>query len=67
MRWQTLQKQVKQARDALMLYHLEESDDSDDEKELDGYLQRRITNYIENKSVRDLVNEGRLEPQPIFQ
>lgn len=59
--------QVKQARDALLLYHLEESDDSEEEKELDGYLQKSITTYIENKSVRDLVNEGRLEPQPIFQ
>jgi len=58
---------VKQARDALTLYHLEESDDSDDEKELDDYLQSKITNYIDNKSVRDLVNQGLLEPQPIFQ
>ena len=45
----------------------EGSDDSDDEKELDGYLQSKITNYIDNKSVRDLVNQGLLEPQPIFQ
>ena len=58
---------MKQARDALTLYHLEESDDSDDEKELDDYLQSKITNYIDNKSVRDLVNQGLLEPQPIFQ
>jgi hypothetical protein len=64
---QELQKQVKQARDALLLYHLEESDDSDDERELDSYLKRRITEYIDSKSVRDLVNEGKLEPQPIFQ
>ena len=64
---QELQKQVKQARDALLLYHLEESDDSDDERELDSYLQRRITDYIDSKSVRDLVHEGKLEPQPIFQ
>lgn len=62
-----MQVQVKQARDALLLYHLEESDDSEDEKELDEYLQKSITGYIENKSVRDLVAEGRLEPQPIFQ
>ena len=58
---------MKQARDALLLYHLEESDDSEDERELDVYLKRRITDYIESKSVRDLVNEGKLEPQPIFQ
>jgi hypothetical protein len=65
--WQKLEREVKQARDALTLYHLEESDDSDDEKELDDYLQSKITNYIDNKSVRDLVNQGLLEPQPIFQ
>lgn len=64
---QVLQRQVKQARDALLLYHLEESDDSEDERDLDAYLKRRITDYIESKSVRDLVNEGKLEPQPIFQ
>ena len=67
LRLQALEKQVKQARDALTLYHLEESDDSDDEKDLDDYLQTRITDYIDNKSVRDLVEEGLLEPQPVFQ
>ena len=64
---QDLQKQVKQARDLLLLYHLEESDDSEDERRMDAYLANSITNYIENKSVRDLVNEGRLEPQPFYQ
>lgn len=58
---------MKQARDALLLYHLEESDDSEDERDLDVYLKRSITDYIESKSVRDLVHEGKLEPQPIFQ
>jgi hypothetical protein len=51
----------------LLLYHLEESDDSEEERGLDAYLANSITNYIENKSVRDLVNEGRLEPQPFYQ
>ncbi len=58
---------MKQARDVLLLYHLEESDDSEEERGLDAYLANSITNYIENKSVRDLVNEGKLEPQPFYQ
>ena len=62
-----LQKEVKQARDALLLYHLQESDDSEEEKELDSYLERKITEYIDNKSVKDMVNDGLLDPQPIFQ
>ena len=66
-RCEGLQKQVKKHKDTLLLYHLEESDDSEDERDLDTYLKRRIADYIDSKSVRDLVNEGKLEPQPIFQ
>ena len=47
-----------------MLFHVEESDSSGDEKELDDYLKRRVDQYIESKTVKDLVNEGKMEPIP---
>jgi hypothetical protein len=50
-----LSKHVKQARDALVLYALEESDSSEDEKELDQYLQTQIDNYIESKTAQQLI------------
>jgi hypothetical protein len=53
---------VKQARDALVLYNLEESASSEDEKELDDYLQKQITEYIESKTARKLMEEGKLDP-----
>ena len=57
-----LSKHVKQARDALVLYNLEESASSEDEKELDDYLQKQITEYIESKTARKLMEEGKLDP-----
>lgn len=61
---QELAKQVKQARDAAVLFHLEESDSSEDEKELDEYLKRKVDQYIEGKTAKDLVDEGKMEPLP---
>ena len=62
--FQELAKQIEQARDTAVLFHVEESDSSGDEKELDDYLKRRVDQYIESKTVKDLVNEGKMEPIP---
>eukprot|EP00291_Cryptomonas_curvata_P016763 CAMPEP_0172163920 /NCGR_PEP_ID=MMETSP1050-20130122/7546_1 /TAXON_ID=233186 /ORGANISM="Cryptomonas curvata, Strain CCAP979/52" /LENGTH=373 /DNA_ID=CAMNT_0012834177 /DNA_START=639 /DNA_END=1757 /DNA_ORIENTATION=+ len=59
-----LAKQIKQARDAAVLFYLEESDSSEDERELDNYLKRRVDEYIDSKTAKDLVEEGKMEPIP---
>mmetsp|Transcript_17005 Transcript_17005/g.41491 ORF Transcript_17005/g.41491 Transcript_17005/m.41491 type:complete len:1661 (-) Transcript_17005:73-5055(-) len=61
-----LSRYVKQARDALVLYNLEESGSSEDEKELDDYLQSEITNYIENKTAKQLMDEGKIAPMSLL-
>jgi hypothetical protein len=50
-----LTKHVKQARDALVLYALEESDSSGDEQDLDQYLQTQIDEYIDSKTAKRLI------------
>ena len=61
---QDLAKQIKQARDAAVLFYLEQSDSSEDERELDTYLRKRVDEYIDSKTAKDLVEEGKMEPIP---
>jgi len=65
-RCEELEREVKQARDAVLLYHLESSASSEDEDDLDDMLEQRITEYIDNKTAQDLCNEGKMNPMQTF-
>jgi hypothetical protein len=59
--------QVKQARDAVTLYHLEESGSSEDERDIDEYLRGRITEHIAGKTAQQLLREGKMSALPNFE
>jgi hypothetical protein len=46
------------------LFYLEESDSSEDERALDNYLHKQVDEYIEGKTAKDLVEEGKMDPIP---